>query len=94
MYEQLEESVDISSSYPYCISSSCGLHAEIKFGQSRHGYNRDLHSEKNMLVVSSEKKDSGDEKSDSHLSCTLFYSPDAVLVPLLPAVPSKIFLKR
>ena len=93
MYEQLEESIGISSSYPYCITSSCGLHAEIKFGQSRPGYNRDFHSEKNM-VVSSEKKDSGDEKSDSHLSCTLFYSPDAVLVPLLPAVPSRIFLKR
>lgn len=104
--DHLEPPLHMASSCYHGISSASGVHAEVSFGHESHATpaatmkiskSRGLHTLQNSGrngTMAAERDDRSCTKSSHQCERTLLYPPEAVLVPLVPAVPARIFLKR
>lgn len=95
--DHLESSLQSASAYYNGISSASGFHAEVSFNleaSAKLPKSRGPHVGQDMRRLPSEKEDKFCAKATYQAQRILLYSPEAVIIPLVPAVPAKIFLKR
>eukprot|EP00250_Pteridium_aquilinum_P013407 c21321_g1_i1 orf=428-6595(+) len=95
--DPLEPSLYGASSYHHGISSASGFHAEVSFvleASAKLSKSSVLHVGQDMGRLSSEREDRSCTKASYQAQRILLYPPEAVVVPLVPAVPAKLFLKR
>ncbi|MCO5585901.1 hypothetical protein L7F22_039835 [Adiantum nelumboides] len=95
--DQLERSFQGASSNDHGLSSASGFHAEVSFTfetSSRLLKGNSLHGAQDMGRSFQEKEEKISTKSSCEVQKILLYPPEAVIVPLVPAVPAKVFLKR
>ncbi|KAI5059150.1 hypothetical protein GOP47_0025469 [Adiantum capillus-veneris] len=95
--DHLEQSSQGASSNDHSLSSASGFHAEVSFTfetLSRLPKGNSLHGAQDMGKSFQEKENKTAAKSSHEVQRILLYPPEAVIVPLVPAVPAKVFLKR